>query len=131
MKTVLTAVVGIALGALLFSVPMVGAANGDGTGPDGKGCRMMNSTGDATGGMMGQSMGCRKHCRGQGMGKGMGFVDKDGDGVCDHYTTAMANGATGNGGMMKNGQGAGFVDADGNGICDHHPDNGTVKKRSK
>lgn len=135
MKTVLTAIIGMALGALVFSVPMVGAAGGDGTGPDGKGCPMMKADGQGGGKMMqGMGKGCCKGCRGKGMGQGqgMGFVDKDGDGVCDHYATAMKNGGKGKGRMMNgSGQGTGFVDADGNGVCDHHPANAQTKKDVK
>ena len=43
--------------------------------------------------------------RGQGQGQGPGFVDKDGDGVCDHAGEA--------------GHGPGFVDKDGDGVCDN------------
>ena len=143
MKTALTAIVAIALGALLFAVPMAGAAGGDGTGPDGKGCPMMKNGGQGTGQMvngqgkgmgMGKGMGCGRCGKmGQGRmmnGQGRGFVDANGDGVCDHYATAMKNGGKGKGQMM-NGQGTGFVDADGNGICDHHPANGTTKKAAE
>lgn len=119
MKTVLTAIVGIALGALLFTVPMAGATGGDGTGPDGKGCPKMQNGDQGNGQMMqGKDMGCGCCCGKMKNGEGMGFVDADGDGVCDHYAKGMAN----NSGKCK-GQGAGFVDVDGNGICDHHPDN--------
>ena len=41
----------------------------------------------------------------QGTGAGRGFVDADGDGVCDNYGT---------------GAGRGFVDADGDGVCDNY-----------
>lgn len=128
MKTVLTAIVGIALGALLFSVPMVGAAGGDGTGPDGKGCRMMKADGTrpCNGKMMQKNC-----CRGAGQGKG--YVDANGDGVCDHYTKAMADGGKcpGCGMGQGKGQGNGYVDADGNGVCDHHPDNAKTPKATK
>lgn len=46
-------------------------------------------------------------CMGQ-FAAGAGFVDADGDGVCDN----RADGSLGRGGY-------GFVDADGNGICDN------------
>jgi len=45
--------------------------------------------------------------------QGAGFVDKDGDGICDNYATHG-----GKGGMGK-GHGAGFVDANNDGICDN------------
>ena len=49
-----------------------------------------------------------------------GFVDGDGDGVCDNFGTHAgrvqgADGAFGRGG----GAGQGFVDADGDGVCDN------------
>jgi hypothetical protein len=47
-----------------------------------------------------------------GCGRGPGFVDQDGDGVCDR----MQSGQTGCGCM---GKGPGFVDQDGDGVCDH------------
>ena len=45
---------------------------------------------------------------GQRRGQGAGFVDEDGDGVCDYYGTGRGRG-----------QGAGFVDEDGDGVCDY------------
>ena len=149
MKTALTTIVGIALGALLFTVPMAGAANGDGTGPDGKGCPMMmkNSEhpckkgkmmyqgkgGQGQGKMMHQGK-MKHHCKGcKGSGQGSGFVDANGDGVCDHYAEMMGKGGKGNGKghMMNKGRGKGFVDADGNGICDHHSSNAQTEKSVK
>jgi hypothetical protein len=47
---------------------------------------------------------------GQGTCQGTGFVDADGDGICDHQPAA--------------GQGPGFVDADGDGACDRQPAGG-------
>lgn len=64
--------------------------------------------------MMGQRMG-RQIANGQGMmsqGTGPGFVDEDGDGVCDHAGTGQGMG-------RGQGTGQGFVDADGDGVCDH------------
>ena len=49
---------------------------------------------------------------GFGRGQGVGFVDEDGDGVCDYY-------GTGRGSSQGCGQGAGFVDEDGDGVCDY------------
>ncbi len=43
-----------------------------------------------------------------GCGMGVGFVDADGDGICDNYSTYGC------------GMGVGFVDADGDGICDNY-----------
>jgi hypothetical protein len=45
-------------------------------------------------------------------GRGPGFVDEDGDGVCDHR---QAGGAC----PGCNGNSRGFVDEDGDGVCDH------------
>ena len=45
---------------------------------------------------------------GQERGNGAGFVDADGDGVCDYFGTGRGNG-----------QGVGFVDKDGDGVCDY------------
>ncbi|MEG0095907.1 MAG: hypothetical protein RR671_00300 [Raoultibacter sp.] len=47
---------------------------------------------------------------GQGNGNGQGFVDADGNGLCDN---------AGQGGGRGQGNGAGYVDADGNGVCDN------------
>lgn len=54
---------------------------------------------------------------GQGNGRGAGFVDNDGDGVCDN----AGQGGGGRGGRMGQGggRGAGFVDNDGDGVCDN------------
>ena len=57
----------------------------------------------------------------QNNGQGAGFVDEDGDGVCDNRGTGLGNG-----------QGAGFVDEDGDGICDNlgqRPMDGTGYQR--
>jgi ssDNA-binding Zn-finger/Zn-ribbon topoisomerase 1 len=137
MKSVLTAIVGLALGALLFSVPMAGAAGGDGTGPDGKGCPMMSANSDRPCKGKGRMMHHNK--KGRGAGQGKGFVDANGDGICDHYAKMMAEGGkcpgcgkgAGKGHKMHNGHGKGYVDADGNGICDHHPDNAKPAKAAK
>ena len=54
-----------------------------------------------------------------GNGFGAGFVDEDGDGVCDWYGSGR-------------GMGAGFVDEDGDGVCDHggvRPQDGTGMQR--
>ncbi len=128
MKTILTSITGIALGALLFSVPMVGAANGDGTGPDGTGKRIENSERPCRGQGRGMHHGRRGH------GQGAGFVDQDGDGVCDHYKgqgKMMSKDGSGLGKGRHNGKGPRFVDADGNGVCDHHPDNVKIEKSGK
>jgi hypothetical protein len=47
---------------------------------------------------------------------GPGFVDADGDGVCDNYQAGVCPG----GGCERgNGRGTGFVDEDGDGTCDY------------
>jgi len=43
---------------------------------------------------------------------GKGFIDADGDGVCDNYTPGRSGNGTGQGG-------AGFIDADKDGVCDN------------
>ena len=48
-----------------------------------------------------------------GTGRGGNFVDADGDGVCDHYAPGQGGGACG-------GHGENFVDADGDGACDYY-----------
>ena len=59
-------------------------------------------------------------------GAGCGFVDADGDGVCDNYGTSACN----HGGAASSsssavvdaaytGNGCGYVDADGDGVCDN------------
>ena len=52
---------------------------------------------------------CDYWAGGLGAGMGLGFVDADGDGVCDYYAGRLAAGI-----------GLGFVDADGDGICDYY-----------
>ncbi len=44
-----------------------------------------------------------------------GYVDADGDGICDNWE----NGTGGQGYGAGNGDGYGFVDADGDGVCDN------------
>ncbi len=53
----------------------------------------------------GQGQGPRRE---QAPGQEPGFVDVDGDGVCDNMGT-----------RPNRGQGPGFVDADGDGVCDN------------
>ena len=52
-----------------------------------------------------------------GAGCGQGFVDENGDGVCDNWAGTWSGGGQG-------GYGAGYVDTDGDGICDNW-ENGT------
>jgi hypothetical protein len=47
----------------------------------------------------------------RGRGNGAGFVDEDGDGVCDNCGAGQGQGR---------GNGAGFVDEDGDGVCDNY-----------
>lgn len=91
---------GFALVALL-GMPIAGAAGGDGTGPaPGAGRQqMMNQDGTGAWPCYGPGQGrgpCRgqfRNCngagpgqRGNGPGSGQGgFVDNDGDGICDHH----------------------------------------------
>ena len=49
---------------------------------------------------------------GLGRGQNVGFVDEDGDGVCDYYGIGRGNG-------QGRGNRAGFVDEDGDGVCDY------------
>ncbi len=77
----------------LLSMPIAGAAGGDGTGPvPGAGRQMMNQDGNGAVPCYGPGQGrgpCRgqyRNCNGPGPGQGRGgFVDKDGDGICDHH----------------------------------------------
>lgn len=48
------------------------------------------------------------------MGQCVGFVDANGDGICDNRGT--------------NGQGAGYVDADGDGVCDNRAAGGGMMR---
>lgn len=86
----------------LLSMPIAGAAGGDGTGPvPGAGRQQMNQQGDGNAPCYGPGQGrgpCGGHFRncygpggrgkqmgyGPGQGRG-GFVDKDGDGICDYH----------------------------------------------
>lgn len=53
-----------------------------------------------------------------GTGNRRNFVDTDGDGICDHYTTRQTTSQEVN--FSQNGRGRNFVDADGDGICDNY-----------
>ena len=111
---VIGSIVAVALVAAILVVPMA-FAQGPATGGDvvpGRGSMMNNGLGTNYGMGMNnapsrlQQMGMRQQAFMQGPGNGSGFVDEDGDGVCD---------TCGNG----SGQGRGFVDDDGDGVCDH------------
>ena len=59
---------------------------------------------------------------------GTGFVDADGDGICDYHGANCGTGfvdANGDGVCDYHGTncGTGFVDADGDGVCDYHGTN--------
>ncbi len=92
----------------LLSLPIAGAAGGDGTGPapGTRGQQMMEQGGNN---------GAPCYGPGQGRGHGRG-----------HYRNCCSP-CQGRGPHHKGygpGQGrGGFVDKDGDGICDHHPDN--------
>ena len=62
--------------------------------------------------------------QGPNAGRGAGFVDADGDGVCDTCGGTGVPAQDGSGFQRGNrgggyGQGAGFVDNDGDGVCDY------------
>ena len=48
---------------------------------------------------------------------GPGFVDEDGNGICDNFVDEDGDGVCDHAG--EGGHGPGFVDEDGNGVCDH------------
>ena len=125
-KWMVFAIVTVALVGAVVVVPMAfaqGPMNGYGPGysngpmlenEPGPGSRMMGR-GYAAGPMMGRGNGpgyvdedgdgvCDR--AGTGQGNGPGYVDEDGDGVCDHAGTGQGNGP-------------GYVDEDGDGVCDH------------
>lgn len=146
-----------ALVALLSMPIIVDAAGGDGTGPaPGSGGQMMKQEGNVDEPCYGKGQGRGSHkcghyrnCKGCGPGQGRhhkgcgqgrsGFVDADGDGICDNHPKGCGQ-CQGRGGFVDadgdgvcdnhpkgrgQGQGrGGFVDADGDGICDNHPSNG-------
>ena len=56
-------------------------------------------------------------------GQGTGFVDEDGNGVCDSFVDENGDGVCDRLGTGKwSGRGRGFVDEDGNGVCDNFVD---------
>lgn len=76
-----------------------------------------------------QGMGMRQQAFMQGRGNGQGFVDEDGDGVCDNCGTGRGPGFVDEDGdgVCDNcgngrGRGSGFVDEDGDGVCDNFVD---------
>jgi hypothetical protein len=53
-------------------------------------------------------------------GHGAGFVDVNGDGICDNLVDSDGDGINDNRPMHRGARmGSGFVDANGDGICDH------------
>jgi hypothetical protein len=48
---------------------------------------------------------------------GPGFVDEDGNGICDNFVDEDGDGVCDHAG--EGGHGPGFVDEDGDGVCDH------------
>ena len=52
---------------------------------------------------------------------GPGFVDEDGNGMCDNFVDGDGDGVSDLAGTGQ-GQGPGFVDEDGNGTCDNFVD---------
>ncbi len=106
-------IITVSLVAAIVLVPMAlaqGPVDGDGPGYGNAGFGFRMDPGDMNGpefGMMSQ--------RG-GPGNGPGFVDADGDGVCDNFVDEDGDGVCDNAGS---GQGPGFVDEDGDGVCDH------------
>ncbi len=60
---------------------------------------------------------------GQGMGHRHGFVDEDGDGVCDNFVDEDGDGVCDYAGTGQGmGHGHGFVDQDGDGVSDNFVD---------
>lgn len=53
-----------------------------------------------------------------GPGNGRNYVDADGDGICDNYSSNSK------GCQRRLGCGKGYMDADGDGICDNYGSNG-------
>ena len=68
---------------------------------------------------------------GSGLGKGWGggshgagFIDEDGDGVCDNAGSGLGKG------MGRGSRGAGFIDEDGDGVCDNYTGTKGAGKKS-
>jgi hypothetical protein len=58
-----------------------------------------------------------------GRGQGAGFMDADGNGVCDNFVDADGDGVCDLAGTGRGqGNGPGFVDKDGDGVCDNFVD---------
>ena len=115
----ITSVVAVLALVVIMLVPTAFAqAPVDGVTPSfGQGMGQMSGMMERQGGRMGMQgdtfaagpMSGRGRGQGQGgQGQGTGFVDNNGDGVCDN----MGQGGRG-------GQGTGFVDNNGDGVCDN------------
>ncbi len=78
----------------------------------GTGNRYGNGPGQGTGFVDEDGDGVCDNCN---SGQGMGFVDEDGDGVCDNCGSGQGGSGYGRG----PGQGMGFVDEDSDGVCDN------------
>lgn len=96
----------------LLSLPIAGAAGGDGTGPvPGTGRQVVSQGGNV------QKL-CKGPCGRSGKGQGH---------PCRSKCQNCCRGGHGQAGHHK----GGFVDKDGDGICDHNPNNGKVKAPAK
>ena len=61
---------------------------------------------------------------------GPGFVDENGDGICDNFVDEDGNGVCDKAGTGQ-GQGPGFVDEDGDGICDYAGSGGQLGRSGR
>ena len=144
---IIGSIVAVVLIAAILLVPMVfaqGPATGNNFVP-GRGSMMNNGLGtnygmdisNTQGGWQGRGMRQQTFMQGQnngsgfvdqdgdgvcdtcgnGAGRGPGFIDEDGDGMCDNFVDEDGDGICDNAGT--GGQGPGFVDEDGDGVCDH------------
>lgn len=121
MRTLSQITVGVASFALVvaLSMPIAGAAGGDGTGPPSGADRQQQ--GKWYGPCNGPGQGGYGHGHGYGPGHGHG-----------HFRNCDGSGAWRGGPHMWHGPGhGGFVDKDGDGVCDYHPDNGKGAEPSK
>ncbi|RMF03541.1 MAG: hypothetical protein D6768_05620 [Chloroflexi bacterium] len=128
-SSILTVAVIAAVGAWLFLTPMAFAQSPMNNAlPGFAGGPMMNASGPAMGNFAGRGgrMGMTNFAAGPmgQAGQGPGFVDEDGDGVCDHATDGTRPGFVDEDGdgvcdHATDGTRPGFVDEDGDGVCDH------------
>ncbi len=134
-KNVIAIVAAVAL--VLLAVPTIAFANGmqqtwcPSGGAGSLAHHAMRAAGDSNGtGGQGSCAGyvdadgdgvCDNY--GAGQGSRSGYVDADGDGICDNYGNGYGCGngqGNGNGYGPGNGNGAGYVDADNDGVCDNY-----------